>query len=154
MTPPPPPTPSGPLRLRARDADDLAVISACLQDAGVPVKDLTYLADESRFALVANRFRWEAAGGAPVEGRIFERVHAGVCFDGVASVRQNGLDQTRRSQILSLLAVTGSDGYIELTFSAGVVIRLEVSQIMCHLEDLDEPWPTQWRPAHRLDDGD
>ena len=160
MTAPPsrppslPLSPPGPLKLRARDADDLAVISACLQDAVVPVKDMTYLAGENRFALVANRFRWEQAGGAPVEGRIYERVHAGVCFDGVASVRQSGLDQMRRSQILSLLALTGGDGFIELAFSAGVAIRLEVSKIMCHLEDLDEPWPTQWRPAHRLDDGD
>ncbi len=156
MTAPPfpPPSPPGPLRLRARDADDLAVISACLQDAVVPVKDMTYLVGENRFALVANRFRWEQADEVPVEGRIFERVHAGVCFDGVAGVRQNGLDQTRRGQILSLLALTGGDGYIELAFSAGVAIRLEVTKIMCHLEDIDEPWPTQWRPTHRLDDGD
>ncbi len=141
-----------PLKLRATDGDDLAVLSACLQDAVVPVRDMTYLAQENRFAMVANRFRWETANGAPVEGRIYERVHAGICFDQVTSVHQLGLDQKRRGQILSLLAVTGGDGGIELKFSAGVVIRLEVANIMCHLEDLDEPWPTQWRPAHRLDE--
>jgi hypothetical protein len=31
------------LKLRAEDADDLAVISACLQDAIVPVRDLAYV---------------------------------------------------------------------------------------------------------------
>ena len=53
------------LRLRAEDSDDLAVISACLQDSLVPVRDLAYLPDEGRFMLVANRFRWEA-GRTPV----------------------------------------------------------------------------------------
>lgn len=140
------------LKLRATDADDLAIVSACLQDAVVPVQDMTYLAAESRFAMVANRFLWERAGGERVEGRIYERVHAGVCFDHVENVRQYGLDQTRRGQILSLLAVSAGDGQVELTFSAGVVIRLEVSKIMCHLQDLDEPWPTQWRPLHPIDE--
>lgn len=142
------------LKLRATDAEDLAVISTCLQDAVVPVRDMAWLADENRFAMVANRFCWEAAGGAPVAGRIYERVHAGVCFDSVTAVRQYGLDQKRRGQILSLLALAAGDGSVELKFSAGVVIRLEVSKIMCHLQDLDEPWPTQWRPSHRLDDED
>ena len=142
------------LKLRAADADDLAVISACLQDAVVPVRDMAYLADENRFAMVANRFRWEDADGEPVEGRIYQRVHAGVCFDAVTGVRQHGLDQKRRGQILSLLALAAGDGSVELKFSAGVVIRLEVSNIMCHLQDLDEPWPTQWRPRHQLEDED
>lgn len=142
------------LKLRATDADDLAVISTCLQDAVVPVRDMAYLADENRFAMVANRFRWEDSGGPPVAGRIYERVHAGVCFDAVTGVHQLGLDQKRRGQILSLLALAAGDGSVELTFSAGVVIRLEVTRIMCHLQDLDEPWPTQWRPTHQLDDED
>ena len=142
------------LKLRATDAEDLAVISTCLQDAVVPVRDMAWLADENRFALVANRFRWEEQTGPPVEGRIYHRVHAGVCFDAVTAVRQQGLDQKRRGQILSLLALAAGDGGVELKFSAGVVIRLEVSKIMCHLQDLDEPWPTQWRPRHQLDDED
>ena len=141
------------LRLRAADGDDIAVLSACLQDAVVPVADMAYLPGEARFVMVANRFRWEDAGSEDVEGKIYERVHCGVCFDSVTAVHRKGLDRTRRSQILSLLALESGEGYIELVFAAGVVIRLEVAQIMCHLDDIDEPWPTQWRPAHRLDDG-
>src|SRR5579875_2604313 len=38
----PPEEAAGGLRLRAEDADDLAVISACLQDALVPVGDIHY----------------------------------------------------------------------------------------------------------------
>lgn len=146
-------TEPGRLRLRAADGDDIAVLSACLQDAVVPVADMAYLPGEARFVMVANRFRWEDAGSEDIEGKIYERVHCGVCFDSVTAVRRKGLDQTRRSQILSLLALEAGEGYIELVFAAGVVIRLEVAQIMCHLDDIDEPWPTQWRPAHRLGDG-
>ncbi len=140
------------LKLRAEDEEDLAVISACLQDAVVPVEDMAFLAEENRFALVVNRFRWEDDKGSPVEGRIYERVHSGVLFDGVVRVSQMGLDQKRQGQILSLLALEGGEGRIEMKFSAGVVIRLEVAGIMCHLEDIDEPWPTQWRPQHQLDE--
>jgi len=52
--------PADALRLLARDEEDLAVISAILQDALIPVSEMAYLPDERRFALVANRFRWEA----------------------------------------------------------------------------------------------
>src|ERR1700760_3025225 len=55
------------LKLRAEDADDLAVLSACLQDALVAVRDLGYLADERSFIFVANRFRWET-GLRPLPG--------------------------------------------------------------------------------------
>jgi len=144
---------SGPeaLKLRAANAEDLSVFSAFLQDAVVPVADMTFLAADERFALVANRFRWEQAG-EPVDGRIFERVHAGICFEKVTAVRQRGLDNSVKGQILSLLTIEYGDGHIDLLFSAGVSIRLEVSRIMCHFQDLDEPWPTQWRPAHAIAD--
>ena len=60
----PGPGPSDPeLRLRAEDAEDLAVISACLQDALVSVRDLAYDRAARNFMLVANRFRWEGGAG-------------------------------------------------------------------------------------------
>jgi hypothetical protein len=143
------------LKLRAEDPEDLAVLSACLQDAVIAIRETTFLPGEQRFVFVANRFRWEDADRErPVEGApIYERVHCGVCFDSVKAVRQQGLVQKRKGQIVSLLAIKQPElGIIDLTFSAGIVIRLEVERILCHVEDLDEPWPTQWRPSHPLDD--
>lgn len=55
------------LKLRAEDEEDLAVISACLQDALVPLTNIAWLKDEQRFVLVANRFRWECGCGEPGE---------------------------------------------------------------------------------------
>lgn len=141
------------LKLRAEDAEDLGVISACLQDAVIAIRETTFLRDEKRFVFVANRFRWEDADRErPVEGTaIYERVHCGVCFDHVAAVRQQGLVQQRKGQIVSLLAIDAGEGGINLRFSAGIVIRLEMEKILCHVQDLNEPWPTQWRPSHPVD---
>jgi len=142
------------LRLRAEDADDLAVVSACLQDAVIAIRETRYLPAEKRFVFVANRFRWEDADRERAgEGNpIYERVHCGVCFEAVTAVRQRGLVQGRKGQIVSLLAIEKGEGTIDLIFSADIVIRLEVDEILCHVEDLNEPWPTQWRPSHPLDD--
>jgi hypothetical protein len=48
------------LKLVALDPDDLAVVSAHLQDALISVGDIAYLPGERRFALAAKRFDWEA----------------------------------------------------------------------------------------------
>jgi hypothetical protein len=142
-----------PLKLQAADKDDLAVLSAFLQDAVIPVKEAVFVLAENRFVFVANRFRWEDADrdthrqGTP----IYERVNCGVCFEHVAAVRQKGLDQHRRGQVVSLLALNVESKTIDLVLSAGALIQLEVDSILCHLQDIDDPWPTQWRPAHPLD---
>lgn len=147
---------SGPslLKLRATDKDDLEILSACLQDSVIAIKEMTFLPGEKRFVFVANRFRWEESDRTTLaEGAaIYERIHCGICFDKVSAVRQQGLVQQRKGQIVSLLAIETDDGTIDLVFSAGIVIRLEVDEILCHLQDLDEPWPTQWRPSHPLED--
>ena len=74
------------LKLRAEDADDLAVLSACLQDALVPVRDLAYVPDQKIFVFVANRFRWESGlRPAPGDGDR-QRILCAVTFSAVAGV--------------------------------------------------------------------
>jgi len=142
------------LKLMARDEQDLSVISSFLQDAVILVREMRYLPDERRFLFIASRFRWEDADRPrPVEGTpIYERVHCGICFEGVTAVRRQGLDQQRPGQIVSLLSIKAEDAHVDLVFSAGITVRLDVDGLLCHLQDLDEPWPTQWRPTHPLDD--
>lgn len=141
-----------PLKLAATDAEDISVLSALLQDAVIPISEITFIEAERRFALVANRFRWEDAGAEKVPGRIYERVRCGVTFDRVTGVRRRNLDQSSRRQVLELLAVEAGDGYVDLLFAGGATIRLDVDRILCHGEDFGEPWPTQWRPQHDTDD--
>jgi hypothetical protein len=139
------------LKLRAEDAEDLAVISACLQDALVPVRDLAYVPEDRAFLFVANRFRWEN-GLSPAPGEAgFERTLCGITFSEVAAVSYNGFRRSEDGRILSLLAIRPEDGAVHLEFSGGATIRLEVARILCLAKDLGEPWPTQWQPRH---DGD
>lgn len=163
----------GALRLRAEDADDLAVISACLQDALIPVGDIAYLPQQKSFVFVANRFRWEAglpppkrslgsaqagrrAGTPRMDAASSKRTLSVVAFDAVESILYRGFRRDERGRILSLLAVRPEfqrdrgGGTIHLDFSGGVGIRLEVGRILCRLKDVGLPWPTPWRPMHDL----
>jgi hypothetical protein len=147
------------LKLRAADAEDLAVLSAILQDSLVTIGEMTYLPDENRFVLVANRFKWEPqTGSLSAKG---ERVLTGLCIDGVKAVSRRGFSPRDSDRILSLLALhvegegtegAGAPASLILNFAGGSSVRLEVQQIMCHLDDLGEPWPTRWRPKHPVAD--
>lgn len=156
------------IKLKARDAGDLEVLAACLQDAVVRVADMTWLPREKRFVLVATRFRWETepeAAPPPEPGedasfaqaaRLFSRVNCGLAFDRVTAVRTRDLDRQRREQLLNLLTLKaetdGRGAVIRLIFSAGAEVRLECAGIAAYLEDLGQSWPTQWRPSHALDE--
>jgi hypothetical protein len=138
-----------PLKLRAEDEEDLAVVSTILQDALVPVGEMAYLPDEKRFVLVANRFKWEAP---PLSGgKLYERSHIGIAFDDVEGVKIRGFDRGDQDRILHVLAVRAVPGAVVFDFSGNGSMRLEVGRILCHLEDIGEPWPTRWRPRHPLD---
>jgi len=137
------------LKLRAEDADDLAVLSTVLQDALVAVGEMIYEPEEKRFVLVANRFRWEPEAGTRPR---FERIFSGLRIDGVSRVQRRGFSPGDKDRLLVLLALHAADGAIRLDFAGGGSIRLEVEKILCHLDDLGEPWPTRWRPRHPVDD--
>jgi hypothetical protein len=139
------------LKLRAEDEEDLAVVSAFLQDALLPVAEMVYLPEEQRFVLVANRFMWERPP-TDKKGRC-ERTLTGIAFDGVTAVQVRGFERTQSDRILQVLAVRSAPGAIIFEFSGADAMRLEVGRILCHLEDIGEPWPTPWRPRHPLDEG-
>jgi hypothetical protein len=138
------------LKLRAEDEEDLAVISAILQDALVAVGEMTFQPEQRRFVLVANRFCWEPDAGG--ERRDNERIMAGLCIDRVRAVQRRGFNPREADRLLSLLAIGCEGGALYLHFAGGSSVRLEVDGILCHLDDLGEPWPTRWRPRHPVSD--
>lgn len=139
---------SRPLRLIACDAEDLAVLSAHLQDAAARVGDLTFLPGEKRFALLLNRFDWIAAGaGAP------QRALAGLHFEEVLKASSLGIDRSQPETVLNLLniAFTPIDaptGLVEMIFSGGAAIRLEVDCLEAVLADLGPRRPARCAPDH------
>jgi hypothetical protein len=139
------------LRLVALDQEDLAVISAHLQDSIVRVGDLAYLRDERRFAVVARRFDWEANPGEPPRRRL-----TGLHFERVQAVRLRGIDRSNPDQVLNLLAVTFEErdppsGTVTLFFADGAAIQADVECIEMQMKDMGPVWQAESRPVHDLD---
>jgi hypothetical protein len=139
------------LHLSAFDEDDLAVISAAMQDAIILTADIKYLKREHRFALIASRFVWETAEEGKTQP--FERRRTGLHFEGVMSVKLHRILQGTGDAVLSLLSITFEKGdppggTIVLNFSGGGTIRLGVEAIEAWLRDLGPSWTTERRPCH------
>jgi Protein of unknown function (DUF2948) len=66
-------------------------------------------------------------------------------------VKYRGFRRGDSDRLLELLAITAQAGAITLEFAGDASVRLEVDRILCHLEDIGEPWPTRWRPDHPVD---
>lgn len=90
--------------------------------------------------------RFEDADAEP----LYQRVNCGVRIEKVTRVRTHGVDPGEKDQILNLLTVVAEPRAVTLHFSGGGAIRIDTIETACVLEDLGEPWPTSWRPSHRL----
>ena len=135
------------LRLLAQDADDLAVISAALQDAVTRIGDIRWEPRAKRLTLAFNRFRWEAEEGAG------QRVRAGLQLGGVLEVKARHLRQGARDAVLELLALTfepgeAPGGLVTFAFAAGGDLAATVECIDAALADLSTPWSTTHKPGH------
>ncbi len=140
------------LRLVALDTEDLAIVSANLQDALVKVADMAYLPRSKRFALVAARFDWVAAA----EGKN-ERCRTGLHFERVLKATCTGFDQNAKDTCLNLLSVVYAAkdppaGDVTLTFSGGAAVRLDVECLEAQVHDMGPRWVAKTCPAHKLDD--
>lgn len=141
------------LKLAALDEEDLAVLSAHVQDAVLKVADMTYLPRENRFVIAMNRFIWEKAEG---KRRNYERRQAALTFDRVLSVRTNRIRRDLADAVLNLLAIDFDPseppgGAVNLIFAGGGAVRLEVECIEARLADLGAAWATTAKPSHDLD---
>ena len=135
------------LKLYATAEEDIAVISSLFQDAALKVSDLAWLPDEKRFVFLANRFVWE-------KKRWFkkpkgERVRAAIHFNTVLKTQFQGIDLTEKNAVLALLAIEAvNDECIQMTFSGGSAVRLNVECIDVVATDLSESWDALARPDH------
>lgn len=149
-TPKPPMSEDAPLKLAALDAEDLAVLSAHLQDAVLKVGAMHYLPVEQRFAVTLNRFDWLETDMKP-----YRRRQSALVLDRVSGVRSQCIKRDAEDAILELLAIEfcqgdAPSGHIELIFAGGGAVRLEVECIEARLADLGPAWETGCQPAHDL----
>lgn len=134
-----------PLQLLAEDEEDLAVISAALQDAVAKVGDISYEAKARRLTIAFNRFRWEAGQR--------QRVRSALQLGGVLSVQARKIRRDARDAIVELLTIgfepgEAPGGVLTLSFAGGGDLRAEIECVDAVLADVSEPWPTPRAPAH------
>lgn len=144
-----------PLALIAHEVDDLPVLSALLQDAIFPLRELAYVRPRRRFAILLSRFRWEDRAHAKGQGRSYERVQSLLVIHDVLAVRSTGFDPSAKDSVLSLLAVAFAPshdgaGRLTLTLSGGGVIALEVEALDATLRDVTRPHLATSLPDHGL----
>src|SRR4051794_3149017 len=131
------PTPD-PLKLIALDADDLAVISAHVQDARVQTGDIIWRQGEKRLVVGMNRLDWEQTLSGETAAR---RLIAALRFDRVLSCKSRNIDLESPDTALDLLGIEfhpgePPGGAAVLMFAQGGALRLDVECLECELVDL------------------
>ncbi len=140
------------LKLMALDAEDLAIVSAHVQDAVLKVSGLVFEPRRQQLSVIVNRFVWEKAEG---RRRSYERRRAALVFKRVRAARSAGIDREKPEEVLSLLAITftpegeGPEGRVQLAFAGGATMVLDVECIEVQLADTGGAWETSSLPRHQ-----
>jgi hypothetical protein len=126
------------LKLIALDADDLAVISAHVQDALVQTADIIWRQGEKRLVIGMSRLDWEQTLSGETSPR---RLIAALRFDRVLSCKSRNIDLGRQDAALELLGIEfhpgdTPSGSVVLLFTHGGALRLDVECLECQLTDL------------------
>jgi len=132
------------IRLLAQDADDLAVISAALQDAVAKLGDIAFDSKARTLTMGLNRYRWEHPG---------ERIRSGLQLSSVAAVQSRRLKRGAANAVVELLSIgfepgEAPGGAIIFAFAGGGDLRAEVECIDIVLADVSGPWPSRRMPMH------
>ena len=126
------------LKLIALDADDLAVISAHVQDALVRTSDIVWRQGEKRLVVGMNRLDWEQTLAGETSPR---RLIAALRFDRVLACKSRNIDLAAPETMLELVGIefhpgNAPSGSAVLLFSHGGALRLDLECLECELTDL------------------
>jgi len=140
------------LKLIAKTAEDVRVISAHLQDSIVLASDIANLKNNKIFLMQVNRFMWE-----DVEKGVFrknKRIRTILKFENVTNVSSKNINQTKENNFLDFLAIetieTPDKTYeMKLIFSGNSIIKIDCEVIEVTLDDQGRPWDSQNQPKHK-----
>ena len=126
------------LKLIALDADDLAVISAHVQDARVQASDIVWRQGEKRLVVGMLRLDWEQTLAGETAPR---RLIAALRFDRVLSCKSRNIDLDTPQAALELVGIEfhpgeAPGGSALLLFAQDGALRLDVECLECELTDL------------------
>ncbi|MEP0563599.1 MAG: DUF2948 family protein, partial [Paracoccaceae bacterium] len=136
---------TGPLRLRAEEAEDLQVISTLVQDAVCPGSEMKWRKRARQFVVLINRFRWEDRAASERLGRAAERVQSLLVIEDVLKVSTQGVQPGDADMVMSLLSVAfepGEDGTgaLVLTFAGDGAVKVDVEMLNVSLQDVTRPY--------------
>ncbi len=126
------------LKLVALDADDLAVISAHVQDARVQTSDIIWRQGEKRLVVGMNRLDWEQTPSGETTQR---RLVSALRFDRVLSCKSRDIELDAPETTLEMVGIEfhpgeAPGGSAVLIFNPGGALRLDVECLECELADL------------------
>lgn len=134
---------NAPLRLLAEDDEDLAIISAALQDAILRPADIVWEKSARRLTIELSRFCWECGG---------TRVRAAMQFGDVEAVKSRGLPRLPDTalELLAIHFIEGEapGGRVILMFAGGGDLRVDVECLDAVVTDLSERWAVRVAPTH------
>jgi hypothetical protein len=128
-------------KLIALDLEDLAVISAHVQNASVRAGDIIWRQSEKRLVIGMSRLdRDQALGGSDGEP---ERLLSALRFERVMACKSRSIDIERQDAALDMVGIEfhpGDEpsGIVLLLFEGGGAIRLDVECLECELANLGE----------------
>ena len=129
------------LKLKAKDSEDVQVISAVLQDSIAPVSDMLFEAEAKKFIMVVHRLKRDEDGAR-------ERICCAFNIHGVEAAQMQALDLNNPSQILDLLMVIVDNNAATFIFAGAAKIRLQLKDWSMIIEDFGASWPAQCNPCH------
>ena len=139
------------LKLIALDEDDLAVISAHVQDAHVQISDIVWRQDEKRLVIGMSRLDWEQTLSGETSPR---RLIAALRFDRVLACKSRNIDMSAPEATLDLIGIEFHPGEKPagnalLLFADGKALRLHLECLECELTDLGIGATTDGAPSGR-----
>lgn len=125
-------------KLAALDEDDLAVISAHVQNSAVVAGDILWRPGENRLVIGMRRPDCEQILAGECTPR---RLISALRFDRVLSCKSRDIDMSATDLALTLLGLEfypgkKPGGQVLMLFTSGGVLRLEVECLECELADL------------------
>lgn len=126
------------LKLIAFDADDLAVISAHVQDSRVQVIDIVWRQADKRLVVGLTRPDWDdTLEGHDTPGRLVSALR----FERVLACKSRNIDHDQGEAMLDLVGIEfypgeAPGGTALLMFRDGAAVRLDVECLECSLTDL------------------
>ncbi len=144
------------LKLMALDDEDLAVVSAHIQDGVLKTSEMDYVASTGQLLIPFNRFAWEAKSARRWVFKSYERRRSLLRITRINELKTRDIDREDSQQILSILSITFANheelddpaGEVQINFAGGAAINANVECLEVQLTDTGGAWSTTLRPYH------